>query len=100
MEQEYTKEELQEWLRAELKDLVADKKHIDESNMPLFNQGLDWVCALDTKVEKILNKLAIPAFYEALKYLTETVARLDDYTIDNSESYKMSIEALAKAESK
>ena len=40
---------------------------------------------------------AAPRMYEALEYLTETVARLDGYTKDNSESFAMSIEALAKA---
>lgn len=63
----YTKGELAQWLRAELVDLVNDIAKVRKSDMPEFNQGIDIICAYDTKVEKILKKLAVQELYEALK---------------------------------
>ena len=72
---EYTKGELAKWLRAELVDLVKDIETVHKSDMPEFNQGLDIICAYDTKVEKILEKLAAPDLYEALSQVREWVKK-------------------------
>ncbi len=64
---DFTKEGLEKWLREELRDIASDKKSIDASDMPALYKGLDWVCAVDTKIAKILDKLGQPKMYEALQ---------------------------------
>lgn len=72
----YTKEELSKWLLSELRDLVKDIDTVKKSDMPEFNQGLDIHCAFGTKVERILDKLATPDLYEALKFFLEDYIKL------------------------
>ncbi|KKN59266.1 hypothetical protein LCGC14_0543650 [marine sediment metagenome] len=57
-----------QWLRQHLSDLVHDVIATERSDQPLFNKGLDVKCAIDAKLEIILNhKESAPALYEALK---------------------------------
>ena len=91
----YTKEELAKWLRAELIDIANDVANVRKSDMPEFNQGIDIICAYDTKVERILEKLAILEMYEALEHLVawaKMFASADPATLKG-------IEVLAKAKS-
>lgn len=90
----YTKEELAKWLKAELVDLVTDIANVRKSDMPEFNQGLDIHCAYGTKVEKILEKLATPDLYEALKRI------INSETIMSKDNFNNALEALAKTEGK
>jgi len=68
----FTKEELTKWLRSELRDLIRDATTVrkDHPNNP-FYQGMNIKCAVDTKAEKILDKLSAPDLYEALKAIGE-----------------------------
>ena len=45
-----------EWLREQLSDLVKDILEIERSNLPLFNKGLEVKCAIDTKLQKLLEQ--------------------------------------------
>ncbi len=59
-----------QWLRQHLSDLVADVTATERSDQPLFNKGLEVKCAIDTKLEKILNhKEVAPAMHEALEVI-------------------------------
>ncbi len=63
----YTKEELTKWLRAELVDIANDVANVRKSDMSEFHQGLDIICAYDTKVARILERLVTLELCEALK---------------------------------
>jgi len=95
---EYTEGELTKWLRAELVDLVTNVASVRKSDMPEFNQGLDIICAYDTKVAKILDKLAAPALYEALEQALSWLVTMG--VDEDSGQYRGMKEALAKAEGK
>jgi len=96
---EYTKGELARWLRSELVDLVKDIETVRKAEGSEFNQGLDTICAFDTKVEKILDKLACVGMYEALKTMLNHF-RHNDEDYYKSDLCTHMIEALRKAEGK
>jgi hypothetical protein len=69
-------DKLKSWqpLREILRAYKEECAEIDKAQ-PLFNQGLDEVCACDGAIERLLELLQTPAMYEALKEISELAPR-------------------------
>ena len=93
-----------EWLRLELADIANDVASIRKSDLPEFSQGLDIICAYDTKVARILKELATLDLYEELKKADELICHLCkncmEATLDcnSCDDRKLRLKVLAKVE--
>ena len=66
---------LEQDLRKILREFYDRMKDIHHPSQPVFNKGLGGICTYDEAIEKIIQRTAFKAMYEAL---SEIVGALDE----------------------